>query len=99
MEQIEQCLHCEHRLFFKPLSNETFTCCFAFGETVEAIDIRTGVSPAIKKHGLEMIPCEEFKSGSSIFQDNPNNPFDIHPTRKKGEDFLLRLLTECGRKI
>ena len=90
---MEQCLYCEHRLFFKPFPNETFTCCFAWGEKVGDIDLGTGLSPAVKLHGLEEKPCEKFKAGSSAFQDYPNDPFYVHSTRREGEKFLFKMLT------
>ncbi len=91
---MEQCLYCQHRLFFKPLSNETFTCCFAYGEGVQDINIRTGVSPAIKKYGLDGNPCEKFELGTSAFQSPVDNPFYVHPTRKAGEEFFFKILTQ-----
>ncbi len=95
---MEQCLHCAHRMFFKPLPDETFTCCFAWAENVRIIDIMTGVSPAIKKYGIEGKPCPKFKAGTSIFRTDEvcGNPFIIHPIRKEGEKFLYHLLG-CDR--
>jgi len=89
---MDQCLHCANRLFFKPLPDETFTCCFAWGETVRNIDLRTGVSPAIKKYGLEGNPCGKFKPGSSICQTEEKTSFLIHPARTEGEEFIRHSL-------
>ncbi len=98
MEQMEQCLECSHRLFFKPLPDETFTCCFAHGERALDINIRTGVSPAIKKHRLENKPCGKFSRGESVFEAPVAKPFLIHPARKDGEEYLLKILTSSISK-
>lgn len=90
-----QCLYCRHRLFFKPFSDESFTCCLAHRETVEDINIRTGVSPAIERHGLKNAPCYRYKFGigksiSNCSEDG--NPFKVHPVKKDGERYLRNLL-------
>jgi hypothetical protein len=89
-----KCLKCKNRLFFKPLPDETFTCCLAWGEGVQNINIRTGVSPAIKKYGLDGNPCGNFKPGISICQtdESGKSPFLIHPIRREGEKFLHQQL-------
>ena len=89
---MEQCLHCSGYLFFKPLPDETFACCDRYGEKVEDIDLRKGVSPAIEEHCLKGIHCERFQKGESIFCTSPEKPFELHPVRKAGEEFLLRAL-------
>ncbi len=90
---MEQCLHCKWRLFFKPLPDETFTCCPVWGEDFKSINIRTGVSPAIKMYGIEGKPCDKFKAGMSICQTGESS-FFIHPIRKEGEKFLYQLLEQ-----
>ncbi len=89
---IEQCLYCAGYLFFKPLSDETFFCCGKHEETVKDIDIQTGVSPAIKRHGLEGVPCGKFEPGESICDTSKEKPFLFHPIRIKGEEELLALM-------
>ncbi len=92
---MEQCLHCANQLFFKPLDSETYTCCSGWGETAGDINLRTGVSPKIQIHGMEDKPCEKFKFGASICRTDqkPEDSFWLHPVRKEGEEFLLKLLS------
>ncbi|MBU1177038.1 MAG: hypothetical protein ABIG88_03625 [Patescibacteria group bacterium] len=63
---MKQCLYCQYRLFLKPLSDEGFTYCWAHGERVGNIDLATGVSPAVERHGLNNVPCRKFYGGTSI---------------------------------
>jgi len=83
---MEQCLRCQWRLFFKPLPDETFTACMAFSETVGQINLRTGVSPSIKEHGLESKPCNKFQAGRSLCEDH------AYPARRVGEIWLFKKL-------
>lgn len=76
---MEQCMYCLYRIFFKPLSDEGFTCCWAHDEKVEDIDISKGVSPAIERHGLNNIPCNKFIGGTGLFSLS---------LKKDGERFL-----------
>lgn len=76
---MEQCMYCRNRIFLKPLPDEGFTYCWAYGERVGDIDIEKGVSPAIEKHGLNNIPCEKFGGGASIC---------FSSMREDGERFL-----------
>lgn len=63
---MEQCMHCKNKLIFKPLPDESFACCWAHDEKVKDIDLVTGVSPAIARHGLNNVPCKRFSGGESI---------------------------------
>jgi hypothetical protein len=87
MQHLMQCLHCAWRLFFKPLSDETFTACMAYKETAGQINLRTGVSPAIKRHGMGSEFCRKFKTGRSPCEDSK------YQVRNLGEALLLRKLT------
>lgn len=89
---MEQCLGCKDRIFFVPLPGEVFTCCRAYGEGVEDIDIPKGVSPAIQKHGLDGETCEKFGEGKSICEISKDDPFSIPPIRQAGEDYLRQQL-------
>lgn len=89
---MEQCLHCRNRLFFEPLPDETFTCCWAHGETVTDIDLETGVSPAIEEYGLKNVPCDKFWGGKSIC-------LQAHPVREDGERFLRAALGLTNRAV
>ncbi len=90
---MEQCLYCGRRLYFVPLSGEVFTCCAAHDEGVRQIDIATGVSPAIKRHGLEGVPCGKFGAGRSICEPDRDKPFNLHSVREFGEGWLKNLLS------
>jgi len=79
---MEQCLYCQYRLFLKPLSDEGFTYCLAHGEKAEDINLRTGVSPAIERHGLNDVPCRKFEGNMRIF------PSSI---KEDGERFLRNI--------
>lgn len=85
---MNQCIECKNRLFFKPLPNETFSCCDVWGETVENIDLKTGVSAKIQIHEVDDIPCEKMKKGRSICETSEKEPFKLHPIREAGEKFL-----------
>lgn len=87
------CINCKGYVFFKPLSNESFSCCQKYDETVQDIDLGTGVSPMIKKYWLGMEDCNKFKRGDSICLTLPENPFKIHPIRQAGEKFLKQAMT------
>lgn len=90
--ETNQCFECRGHLFFKPLSDSTLCCCLWKGETAEDIDLDSGVSPAIQKHGLEHEPCDGFKKGKSICEPSKRKPFDIHQVRMEGEAVLKRRL-------
>jgi hypothetical protein len=90
---MKQCLGCAYRLFFKPLSDETFTCCFVWEETVEDINLSTGVSPAIQRYGVKGFPCGNFEPGKSICETPASAPFTLHPIRVAGEKNLLNKLS------
>lgn len=89
---MEQCWHCIGYLFFKPLSSETFACCQEYDESIEDINLKTGVSPAIKRHGLEEVPCGKFKPGKNVCCTSKEFPLLLHPIREKGEKELLELM-------
>lgn len=91
--KMEQCPSCTGYLFFEPLPNEIFACCQRHGEEVKDIDLKTGVSPAIKRHGLKGIPCKKIEQGKSICYVSQERPFSLHPIREKGEKELLAFLT------
>jgi hypothetical protein len=84
-----QCLWCLSRLFFVPLPGEVFTMCRAHGETVEQIDVKSGFSPAIKRHLMEGVPCNKFGAGQSPCEPLKEEPFNIPPVRREGERWLL----------
>lgn len=90
---MEQCGRCIGHLFFEPMPNDIFAFCQKYGEGIKDIDLKTGASPAIKKHGLENILCEKFKKGKSVCHTSEKHPFLLHSIRKKGEKDLLMLLT------
>lgn len=81
-----QCWYCCWRLFFKPLSDETFTACMAYKETAGQINMRTGISPAIKRYGISEF-CRKFKTGRSPCEDSK------YQVRILGEALLLKKLT------
>lgn len=87
--KMEQCLRCARRLFFKPLPDETYSCCLAYGETAHDIDIGTGVSPKVAKYRVRGLSCPEFKKGKSICCTSKKDPFSIAPVRIEGEQILL----------
>lgn len=89
-----QCWMCIHYLFFKPLPDETYVCCFAWGETVADIDLRRGESPKIKEYLSGEKKCPKFEEGESICEASPGKPFDIHPLRQSGEILLFERLSE-----
>jgi len=89
---MEQCDKCEGYLFFKPLPDETFSCCDAWGESVEDIDLKSNVSPKIQMHRTDEIPCRRFGEGKSICETSEEEPFKLHPVRETGEKFLKRAL-------
>ncbi|OGZ34272.1 MAG: hypothetical protein A2Y98_00190 [Candidatus Portnoybacteria bacterium RBG_19FT_COMBO_36_7] len=89
---MEQCLDCMHRCFFEPLPSESFTCCYAYGETFKDIDIKTGVSPKIMEHGFNEVPCCRFSPGRSMCSPPEDKPFFIPYIRQVGEKYLLKIL-------
>jgi len=90
---MEQCLLCVGHLFFKPLPDETFSCCKRHGETVNDINLQKGVSSVIEKHSLENTLCKKFKRGKGVCHTSKKHPFLLHPIREDGEKKLLILLT------
>jgi hypothetical protein len=92
MQRKEQCKKCSRRLFFKPLPDETFACCLAYGETAHDIDIKTGMSPKIVKYWKGEILCKPFKPGKSPCCTLKENPFVVPAVRLEGERILLRRL-------
>lgn len=87
-----QCWKCKWWLFFKPLPDDTFSCCDAWGEAVKDINLKTGVSPKIQIHGVDDIPCKHKKKGRSICETSKKESFKLHPIREEGEKFLCRVL-------
>lgn len=85
-----KCSKCRFWLFFKPFPDETFSCCSAYKETVKDIDFCTGVSPNIKKYGLDNKPCPIFKKGKSACSPLWQKPFAVPQLRIDGERFILR---------
>lgn len=90
---MEQCLHCEYMLFFDPFGGDSYTCCSKHGENFRDIDIKTGFSPAIFKHGLNEVPCCKFSPGTSICNPAIDKPFLLNPIRQEGEEYLRKILT------
>lgn len=95
---MEQCLKCANRLFFEPLPAEVFTCC-AIGESVEDINLLSGVSTKVAKYGSGEIECSDFQPGESICKTKKEAPFYIHPTRMEGEKYLLKQIAPCDYQI
>jgi len=91
----KECWNCVGYLFFKPLSDDTMTCCESHGETVKDINLETGVSPAIQRHKIEKVPCRKFKKGKSQCWPSKKSPFRISPLRANGERVLLQRLNEA----
>lgn len=89
---MEQCWVCEWYVFLKPLPDETFAFCRGHEETVKDVDLRKGVSPAIEFYGWKGEACRKFKAGTSISHPPKNRPFDLHPVRRQGEEFLRNAL-------
>lgn len=88
----EQCFNCSHRLFFKPLPDESFSCCLAYGETASDINLRTGMSPKVEKYWQGETACQPFNEGESICCISKKKPFEVPPVRLEGERILLRRL-------
>ena len=89
---MKQCDQCAGFLFFKPLPDETFSCCDIWEESVESINLESGVSPRIQKHRTDEIVCGKFEEGKSICETSEEQPFKLHPVREAGEKFLERAL-------
>jgi len=83
-------------MFFVPLPGEVFTCCAAHKEGVGQIDIAAGASPAIKKHGIKGAPCYKFGPGISICEPDREEPFNLHPVREFGEEWLRSRLVSVA---
>ena len=89
---MKQCLGCKFRLFFTPLPSDVYICCLAHNESAKDINLKTGVSDAIFKHGLKNALCKRWAAGKSICEPDKRNPFLIHHERVQGEAYLLKLL-------
>lgn len=87
-----QCFRCIFRLFFKPLPDSTFSCCEEQNETVEDIDLKSGVSPVIQLHGIEGKLCSFHIPGPSKFEPLEDRPFEVCPERIEGEKRLKEVL-------
>ncbi len=87
-----QCFTCMYRLFFKPEPDGTYSCCSVHGETVEDIDMGTGVSPKVLEHGINGKLCDLRRSGESICEPLEGEPFKIDPIRIEGEEELKKRL-------
>ena len=85
-----QCWFCVYWLFFKPLPDETFSCCAAFGENIASIDLRKGCSPMVAKYFAAEEECPRKKEGKSICETRSDSPFVIHLVRLKGENELFQ---------
>jgi hypothetical protein len=84
-----QCCFCNGYLFFTPWPCDAFSCCQKHNETYLSIDLATGVSPAIKKHGLEGKPCSKFRAGQSpCVTSDPQNLNLVIPLRQAGETHI-----------
>jgi len=92
MEQFRgiQCWFCANFHFLKPLPDETFTYCPAWGETIKDIDLRVGYSKSIQRFGRDEEPCSRYEPGSSPCETTKDKPFDIPLVRQQGEERLLR---------
>lgn len=89
---MSECFGCAKMLKLKPLPDETFLFCPTQGEKVVDINIRTGLSSAIEKHGFLRIPCDKFIAGKSIGDPPDDRPFDIPKERLEAEKILLEIL-------
>ena len=91
---MKQCLHCAKRMYFVPLPGEVFTCCAAHNEDISQIDLATGVSPAVKEHGIKGVLCEKFGAGKSICEPDKDKPFNLSSVRMSGEGWLKNYLPQ-----
>ena len=78
---MEQCMYCRNRIFLKPLPDEGFTFCWAYDDGAMNINLKTGVSSSIEKHGLNNITCWKFSPGISMSVYSPY-------IKEEGEQFL-----------
>jgi|GEM_PF-6639485 len=88
----QQCWFCAHWCFFKPLPDDTYSCCTAFGETIDDIDLQKGYSPMVEKYLSGEEKCPRFEEGESICESKSNEPFNIDPIRRDGETLLFQRL-------
>ena len=86
------CASCGNWLFFKPLPDSTFSCCEAQFETIEDINLESGVSATIQMYGIEGKFCSFHNPGSSRFESPQDKPFNVHPERILGEKLLRKRL-------
>jgi len=90
-----QCWFCVYWLFFKPLPDETFSCCAAFGETpVADIDLAKGNSPKVARYFDGQEKCPRFKKGESICEIDSKDVFKRHLVRQQGEDALFKIMSQ-----
>ena len=89
---MRQCQNCKNLLFFKPLPDETFSCCSAWGEQVEDIDLKTGFSPKVQKYETNNILCAKKEKGVSVCEPPKSRPFDVLKVRIEGEEYLRQQL-------
>ncbi len=89
---MKQCWFCTNFHFLKPLSDETFSYCPAWKETVASIDLQIGCSEAILKYGTMGTPCKKFKFGTSPCEIAKSDPFTIPAIRREGEEWLRKKL-------
>jgi len=89
-----QCWLCVYWLFFKPLPDETFSCCAAFGETPASIDLAKGNSLMVAKYFDGQEKCPRFKEGESICEIYSNDVFKVHPVRQGGENLLFQRMSQ-----
>ncbi len=92
-----QCARCASRLFFVPLPGEVFTACAAWKENVKDIDVRQGISPAVKRHGMGGGLCKQFAPGKSVCEPMSDKPFLIPEIRREGEKYFMKILTPPKR--
>jgi len=87
-----QCTKCRNYLFFKPLPDEAFGCCWAHGETVTDIDLNTGMSPIIACFRNTEEECPYWAEGRSMCEPDSDNPFRLPAVRIDGERYLKKVL-------
>lgn len=95
--RMEQCLSCSLYVWLKPLPEETFAFCCGRGETVKDVDLKQGVSPAIKQHLAGREYCSLFSAGPSISETSAEEPFKLHLIRERGEKYLREVLLGAGQ--
>lgn len=64
MKNNEQCLYCDGCVVFED-EGERLSWCLKRKETIKDVNVFIGLSPSLRKYGLEGRPCWEFKPGKN----------------------------------